>query len=442
MTCNCTIKTNTVIYIILLCIGFLSVQRFSIGIYNWTPALLLSLFLFQKQARQSSFILSIMGIGIFLTVDNGGNYGESPTPLRYLFYLISVYLLVHKSKLSKYRLVIFFAFVVVMILNTANSIINLDVHVNERTVISNLQVLVLLLIVFTQKGDLFFDTRLLLAVSVGYAVGELVNIILFYNDENDYLNYDSLKCLVIFPALYVTTSYKNPILKVIIWILTLYIVAHYGSRMLTISIVITTLVIYAFKIDMRTLFKISCIAFTIYILSFMKISDLILESPLGSLKAFNIIAVIYSNLNEVSFLELVYILDPVRYAEHQLAFDRSFFRILIGDGIGAGIFDKHGILDFTNDHMSAFSAEEVKTSTYFNFHDIWIDFGIRYGGMLTLIILFYIWRDYTRRQDYLRTFLLIICIINATFSISGLIFTSIIALTFRSHKAINVSNTV
>ena len=225
---------------------------------------------------------------------------ESPTPLRYLFYLISVYLLVHKSKLSKYRLVIFLAFVVVMILNTANSIINLDVHVNERTVISNLQVLVLL-IMFLHKKDIYFSTLDYCLRSVGYAVGELVNIIVFYNDENDYLNYDSLKCLVIFPALYVTTSYKNSILKVIIWILTLYIVAHYGSRMLTISIAITTLAIYAFKIDRRTLFKISYFAFTIYILSFMQISDLILDSPLGSLKAFNIIAVIYSNLNEVTF---------------------------------------------------------------------------------------------------------------------------------------------
>ena len=91
--------------------------------------------------------------------------------------------------------------------------------------------------------------------------------------------------------------------------------------------------------------------------------------------------------------------------------------------------------------MTAFSAEEVKTSTYFNFHDIWIDFGIRWRDVY-LNNLVCIWRDYTRRQDYLRTFLLIICIINATFSISGLIFTSIIALTFRSRKAINVSHSV
>ena len=57
--------------------------------------------------------------------------------------------------------------------------------------------------------------------------------------------------------------------------------------------------------------------------------------------------------------------------------------------MGAGIVDTDGYLGFVNYFQSAFSQEEINSNTYFNLHDYWIDYGLRFGLIPVLLILFY-----------------------------------------------------
>ena len=83
----------------------------------------------------------------------------------------------------------------------------------------------------------------------------------------------------------------------------------------------------------------------------------------------------FYNPENASIYEIFKVLDPVRYAEHQIFFSRNLIEILFGNGLGAGIADIEGYLGFVNYYQSAFSQEEINTNIYFNLHDFWIDYG-------------------------------------------------------------------
>ena len=427
------VRKNTLINVSFLIVGFLSVQRFSIDWYYLVPSVTIFFLIFSfRDTTKSSQILTICGVGLFLTVDNGLAYGETPSALRYFFYLSTIGTIIYINRtLSTKHLEVFLIYCIFLLLISLHSLTNLNLSNSQKTLISNLQVLFLLFIVFAFKNRAIFDCSLFFYASLGYLLGEVLNILFFYKDHIHYLSYDSLKCLVIFPALYASKFKFNMIAKLALWTIVIFVLFHYGSRMLLLSLIATTLLVYFMDFRLRNITMLGVFVFVLYLLSLIDISALIFNSSFGHLKGLNVIAHLYSYFKDSNLFEVLRTLDPVRYAEHQIAFDRPLWRILLGDGLGAGIYDENGILDFANGHASAFSKYEIQTSTYFNFHDIWIDFSVRFGLLISVIILIALWLDYLKNGDHFRTFLLIFCIINSTYSISGLIFTSLLALAFH-----------
>ena len=125
------------------------------------------------------------------------------------------------------------------------------------------------------------------------------------------------------------------------------------------------------------------------IFSIFAIQFLLSYEYLQGLKAIAFLTEFY-DLQNTTIFEVFKILDPVRYAEHQIFFSRSLLEILFGNGLGAGIVDTNGYLGFVNYFQSAFSQEEINSNTYFNLHDYWIDYGLRFGLIPVLLILFYV----------------------------------------------------
>ena len=431
-------------FILVFLIGFLSVQRFTISFYVYVPLLIFLLIpLASKADDQKQRLLTLLLLGLFFLVDNGGNYGEAPIYLRYSFYILLLLSIFFTTNgFFKYKTVIFLFFCLFLFLYSLFVEVTIGYFHDWGVFINNIQIMFLLLLIFCSVRNAKIDNMLFFNGVLGYLIGELINVLFFYNNSNEYLNYSSLKGLVIFPALYVTVKNFSLITKMLLWAVVVYVLLHFGSRMLIVSLVFLTIVMTVTNLNTRNFGKIIFLVFITYAASFFDIVGLTVDLGYGKYKAAAVIPLIISKFSGSSILDLVKFLDPVRLGEHLLFFDRPFFQIVLGNGLGSGVFDGDGVLDIANSHATAFSPREIRSSVYFNFHDIWIDFSLRFGILTSAVIVFFLWKDYKNRQDFMRTFLLGFLIINSTYTISGLLMTTILALSFYSVSKDDVSKTV
>ncbi len=78
----------------------------------------------------------------------------------------------------------------------------------------------------------------------------------------------------------------------------------------------------------------------------------------------------------------------------------------------------------------AFTAVELSTSKYFNFHDFWIDFGLRFG-LITIIYLTYKLTVFNMLKGKLWLGVLFgLLLLNTTFATSGILLTALIVRFF------------
>ena len=119
-------------------------------------------------------------------------------------------------------------------------------------------------------------------------------------------------------------------------------------------------------------------------------------------------------------------LDLVRFRENQLFFSRPLYEVIFGSGLGSGLADTQGLLGFVGYFDTAFTVEELNNSVYFNLHDFWTDFGLRFGLITVVFITYLVSIKQILFGQKICGILFGILLFNAFFSTAGMIFTALI----------------
>lgn len=364
-------KTNTLIIWLSILLCFLS-SSLRLGnllyISSVIPIFFLILF-FITESRSELLILGILCINDF----ESGYYEATPNIIRYAYILIVliIFRAQEKIRINKYILL----WVVFLVLKTLYSNF-LSIPFNSLTFRNNVFVLITILIISSSyKTSRIIDFRFLTFCITAYLVGEYMGILLFEWDlATDNLSYNSTKFLVLLPSLYFIS--KKDFTKAIVLIfLTLPIVIFYNTRMLMLiwMFVIFALIIKVF-LKHSLIKKIQNLVFilTLFIVLIIIVKNIELDG-------FKVTSFIYEGFNNISFIDFLIAIDPDRFYEHLIFFDRPILDILFGSGLGTGIYDEKGYLSFIGIEETAFSKEEIISQKFFNFHDFTTDLGLRFG---------------------------------------------------------------
>ncbi len=423
--------SNFVMAILLFASGLIAAQRFTLGAISAIACIIpFLIFVLTFANKKNSIALTSLALSLFFLVDNGGGvYVETIAPLRYLIYVSAIILLFHLSwasfnKKSLIVAVLLFLGIMIstllgyMISNAPNDPVTLQRDVTAVLIVSAL---------LLTKVAVQLNVHLLCAGALGFLLGEVLNGLLFYVDFIDYLSYDTLKVFVFFPLIYALLERKNLIVQIALAVVTLYVVFLYGSRMITLSffalLVAATFINAVKKRQAKTLSIIVLLVALIFntgILTDNSISELV------QFRAISFIPQAIESITVTNFAQILQLLDPVRYAEHELFFARPMFEIMFGSGLGSGVFDEGGLLGFVTYDQTAFSIKEISSSTYFNLHDFWIDFGLRFGLLPIVYLLYRLVLFHIIKGRPWHGVLFGLLILNTTFATSGLIFSVLI----------------
>ena len=426
---NSIIKNRNLTNFILLALALLGSQRFLLPNISSLICIIpfaLSLFYIRSNKKLS---LTYLIISLFLSVDNGvGAYYETNFILRYSIYILVLYYLFSGYKIRENSIIIILSFIIFLLFLT---FFNVDLIDND-TFKRDIFLLFLFTIIFTRSSrtlnDIDVNLTYLRNFFLFFLGFELINILLFYDVGYDYLSYDSTKSLIVLPLIYLVI-YGRTMATTVVFILTLWVMIAYTTRMIFVSLFLA-LFIYSIKIIIKKQYFILYlffIAIIIFLFGSIDLSSLNLEGH----KATNML---YLLLNNSSPIELLQGLDKGRFFENKLFFDQNIFNILFGNGLGSGIFDKSGLLNFIGYNDTAFSAKELDSKYFYSFHDVWIDIGLRFGLVFVLGILMYLILNIMDKQQNITfyAFLLIILMLCQFFSTAGLLMISIFSLLLRA----------
>lgn len=416
--------------LILFASGFLAVQRFTLSPINAVICVIpLGLFTVQMLRGHHQTALTYLVLALFLSIDNGGGaYAETIAPLRYVIYMSAITLLFYLSNWRIRRKPLLLAALLCCGITfggvtTAFGTVPIDVATLQRDLI----VLLILSAFLTDRNSTKLDFHLLFSGSFGYLLGEVVNALFLYRDFTEYLSYDSLKAFVVFPIIYAFLTRRNIVIQMALAIPTLYVIFLYGSRMITMSIF--ALLAAALVISLiRSRHGKNMLGFLVTLIvlaNFYRIETLA-DTDFIQFKALSFLVQIQETVEVSDIFQVLALLDPVRFAEHQLFFDRPILEVMFGSGIGSGIYDANGALAFVTFDQTAFSEQEIVSSTFYNLHDFWIDFGLRFGLLpLAYIIYMIVFREMLHRRPW-HGVLFGVLLLNTTFATSGLLLTALL----------------
>lgn len=424
---------------VLFIIGLLASQRILLGQIQPLMSIIPIAFYWISVATggprniEATFILP----ALYLLVDNGGGiYSETPSFLRYLVYLSAIYFLAshlkwRADKTTVLFLIIFYMYVVAM---TISNIFN-DFPFSWNALWRDAIIVVLLTLSVFSQINLHVNWVLIYALTFGYLIGELINAMYFYDIKNGgYLNFSSVKVFVIFPLLYSMERNYRRIIQILLLIISILILITYGTRMILLSFIILGIVLgfihYRRIWNPKNFLLAACtIALLISSVSFIS------SSNFSAFKTATFLVQIYNSISNGEIIETLRVLDPVRFAEHTLFFDRSWCSILFGSGLGSGLPDQRNLLGFVSINDTAFSKQELNAREYFNLHDMWIDFGLRFG---LIGILYVFWKLVIQKflnGHYFAGMLLGLLYLNATFAWTG-----VLLLILFYHLCKNITN--
>lgn len=427
-----SIGQQQLLSLMLFACGFFAVQRFTINPINAVICTIpLILFALQLLNGHYQTALTYLLIALFLSIDNGGGaYAETVTPLRYFIYIsaISMPFLLSKWRIQRKPLLLAVLLGCVIAFGSVASALGtipIDVVILKRDLI----VLFILSTFLLDRGLIKLELDLVFSASLGYLVGEVVNAFFFYKDFTEYLSYDSLKSFVVFPVVYTLLRRWNVFIQVVLALMTISVISLYGTRMLTLSFIVLitmALVVLLIKFGRGKSLLAFLIAFIILLnINLIEFFD---DTYLIQFKALSVIVKIQENFEASDISRAFALLDPVRFVEHQLFFERPILEIIFGSGLGSGIYDADGALAFVTFDQTAFSEQEITSSTFYNFHDFWIDFGLRFGLLPVIYLILSSTLIEMWRGSIIKGILLGFLLINTTFAISGILLT---ALLFR-----------
>lgn len=138
---------------------------------------------------------------------------------------------------------------------------------------------------------------------------------------------------------------------------------------------------------------------------------------------------LFAHENAAGLLDFIRVLDPVRYVEHEMFFQRPWYEMPFGSGLGSGLIDTTGQLSFVLPNTGAFTDKELLEAKYFRLHDPWIYFGLRLGlAFVVAVYAFFVRASLSRTRETVVLGGFGLLLFNAaTFSISGLLMTALVA---------------
>ncbi len=370
-------------FFVVFTLGYLGAQRFLLPhfyAYACVPIFIIALLLRERQRPQSN---ALVIFSLFLSVDNGGEvYGITGAIIRYSIYICLTYLF-FSSTLDVRRLLIVTALIALPVFLT----FLLSYSINFQTLYRDgILLLLLLSFSFIHKDNFSIQIHLLVFGIIGYIIADFLNFILIFRTiSDDYLSYNSTKALIVLPFFYFLVE-KRKIWAFLIFIITNVVLIAYGTRMLFLSFLV------AAALGIITTKSLS--------LKFIVIIVLIGLVTIQILSSFNFIpeslkatGVIVQLLSDGDFQDKLRLIDPTRYTEHFLFFNRQWFDILFGSGLGSGLSDPTNEFYFVGVDATAFSVEELSSRYFYNLHDTWIDLGLRFGLLLVGLFYFLILRS-------------------------------------------------
>jgi hypothetical protein len=415
-------KTHMYVYMYITILAIIGAQRFyleNLYVYTCIFPLISSVFYYQSDKSKS---LVFLIISLFLSVDNGaGEYVETASSIRYIVYLWCLFFIIRGATVKLQNLILYLLLLIPPLLITLYSYEALDIKTLVRDVfiigaigVSLIQTKNNVYITYLGKSTLYYFFFIFLLL-------EVVNIVPYFSEESrHYLSYDSLKGLVTF-SLFFLISEKKYIIGFFVGMLTFLVLLMYGTRMVLLMFFLTI----ALHIVKTAIIK-KNIRSILASLSFIVVIIAIISTIDSSTKFGFMLNQIWVANNIKEWMVLI---DPVRYYENLMFFDRDILSILFGSGFGSGIYDAEGYLDFVTPTQTAFSLEELNSKMYYNFHDFWVDYGLRFGLFNVFLFLIFVLKKILKNTNNVDINLIFLFLIFTVFySTSGILLISIFLL--------------
>ena len=362
--------------LIVMVLGFIAAQRFSIGVtssFICIVPFVWAILSFKNQAQSSALAI----LAIFFSVDMSVLAGmETPSLIRYCIYLLGIWHLLYRQAIRSIPLLLS---VTALIVYSLLTIVGLDM-INGSQLWRDIQTFFLLSILFTlvPKQKAQPDCLILFWGVSGYLISDLVNFIWFKEVwYGDYMSYSSTKFFLIFPALFcLARGYF--IHSVVLAGATLTVLVGYGGRYVFLCFVLALLYFFVRRVGVLK-------ALLITVGLFLSAISLAFDDFSGFFEGYK---ALYSlTLLYDMGLGAFYYMDAIRFYESQIFFQQALPNLVFGNGFGSGLVDNNDLLSFVSAEETAFSVQELSSRQFFNFHDIWVDWGVRFGLAPTLLVI-------------------------------------------------------
>lgn len=402
--------------------GIILGQRFLLPTFSSMISVLILIIpvYFLIRTKEYTTLLLISSLAV---VDLGaGIYTETPSLARNIINLILLSSLPFSIRYYKKKMN-FFCLIYLLII-TLNTVIHPN-SIDQYTLVKDLVSLSLALLIIHSvqlKKDIEIAIPHILIFSYGLLASELLNMLFYYSvSKHGYLNFSSLKFIYLVPLVHLLCirNYRSLFIQ---FPLIMSVVIASASRTLLLSGILI-----AFILVLRSASK------NLFRTTVLLVSMIIIILSASSIEGFRALDVFTGTyLTDLSLYSLM-LLDPVRYGENQSFFTQDFYHLIFGNGLGSGIRDISGTLSFVQDNGYTYTTAEIANSHFFRLHDSWIWFGYRFG--LLAYVLFLIWGLKGCLNDNYKTAFFASCmllaLINASFSMGGMIVCSIFALHYK-----------
>ncbi len=408
-------------------IGFFASQRFLLpNVYHYSPVipLIFAAFLLLKSPKQAG-VFAMMSL--FFISDLGGQYFDSTIPIynstnaeiKYAGYLTAILVLLRLLSSNIRMSSALLGFALAGLATTTTFVYSLDAG-NLRdtsTAIRDILILVCIFACLFESRDEEFDIQPLYWASLGFLAGETMNLLLFFDRAtHGYMSFASIKSFVIFPLFFrLNADKKFTPFSLLLIVPTLLVMLAYNSKMVFVSVVLAAVAVLVITLVRRPSYIGLALIGTIVLYGLLQVTLYLFPD----VEANRIVSFFNELTKGNGFLLTIENLDPVRFQQHYLFFSRGVFEVVFGSGIGAGINDVNGQLS-TVANETAFTAQEIRDGLFFNFHDIWIDFGLRFGVITLVFIALGLFKILSDPRTRIMGAVFIMILINATFSIAGI----------------------
>lgn len=410
-------------------VSFIGAQRFLLApldvLICFVP-LLMAVFYFNKIELRNTLIF----FALFISVDNSPEeLTITSGVLRYTIYLFALFII---YRIRYYNPKSVFIFFISLFLFGSITVFNYrNIHID--TLIRDLFIVVLAFPIlcsdFRAKFEINFS--ILNQLIVVYILSEVINVFLRPKlgfSTADYLSYISTKSFVVLPSFYYLIKGKSKIAIPLI-LLTIFVLVAYGTRMIILTYVLG-LILYFITIG---ILKFRLFVFALIIFYGIFYISNVLNIDFAGFKATGVFVQLFQdgNLGEKFLL-----IDPVRYYETKLFFERSLFEICFGNGFGSGLIDVKNELNFVKVTDTAFSLQELNQGKFYNLHDTWIDLGLRFGfvSIISIYILIFRWMFFLQNMNIkFIGFAMLVLFSCATYSTQGLILIGYLLLYTKAH---------